>query len=148
MASFVYDIGMRAMTDGTIAIGTTTLKVMLIKSTYTSSAATDTNLTNLNTNEIVATNYTGGFNGAGRKAVTATAATTATGSKVTFSNLTWTALGGTTNDTVGAAVLVKEVTTNADSLPVAYWDIADTPTNGSDFTLSFDGTNGNLRFTV
>jgi uncharacterized protein YdaL len=148
MASFVTDIGMRSLLDGSIQVGTTPLKLMLVKSSYTSYAATDTNLTTLTTNEIVATNYTGGFGGSGRKSVTAAAAATASGAKITLGNVTWTALGGATNDTVGLAVLIRENTSNADSIPVVYLDISDTPTNGSDIVISMDSVNGQIRFTV
>ena len=41
--------------------------------------------------------------------------------------------------TIGAAVVYREVTTDADSVLVGYYDLPDTPTDGSDVKLRFDG---------
>lgn len=41
--------------------------------------------------------------------------------------------------TVGAAVVYREVTTDADSVLVAYYDLPDTPTIGGDIKIQFDG---------
>jgi hypothetical protein len=101
--------------------------------------------------EITATNYTRGWGGAGRKTVTVTIAEQDANDRavVIIADVTWTALGGATNDTVVAAVLIKEGGANdTTSRLIAYFDITDTPTNGSDLTLDFDGTNGNIQFTT
>lgn len=152
MASFVYNVAAVGLLNGAIDLDSNTLKVMLVKSTYTPANHNDLVVsTSLTAAEIAATNYTGGFGGAGRKTatgVTVTQNNALPGAKVVLSNLTWTALGGATNDTVGAAVLIKEGTADSDSIPITFWDLTDTPTNGGDFTLSFDATNGNIQATT
>lgn len=150
MASFVYNNAVKLVGDGTLK-ASDTLKVMLIKSTYTPANHNDTVVsTNLGANELVATNYVGGFGGAGRKTVAVTNSTdnALPGAKWVIATPTWTALGGAANDTIGGAALIKEVTNDAASIPVAFWDLVDTPTNGSDITLTMDGTNGNVQFTT
>lgn len=153
MASFWYNNALKLIADGTIK-ASDTLKVMLVKSTYTPANHNDTVVsTNLTGNEIVATNYTGAYGGSGRKTATITNSAdntigTAGGDKWVFSNITWTALGGATNDTIGAAALIKEVTNDAGSTPILYWDLTDTPTNGSDFTLTMDASAGNAQITT
>jgi hypothetical protein len=146
MASFVYNKAALLLANGGIDLDTDALKVMLIKSTYSPANHNDAFVsTNLTANEIV------GFGGAGRKAagtVTASQDNTLPGAKLVFGNLTWTAIGGTTNDTIGGAALIKEVTSDAASIPIAYWDIADTPTNGGDFTLTMDASGGNVQLTT
>jgi hypothetical protein len=152
MASFVYNVAAVGVANGTIDLDTNTLKVMLVKSTYTPANHNDLVVsTNLTANEIAATNYTGGFGGAGRKTatgVTVSQNNSLPGAKVVLSNITWTALGGATNDSIGAAVLIKEGTADTDSLPIVFWDITDTNTNSGDFTLTMDPSAGNIQLTT
>lgn len=157
MASGAYVHGTRISLDGTINITTTTLKMMLVETAYTfaktHTVVDDGTLTAscLHHNEVVATNYTGGFGGAGRKAATIAISEDNTNTRVvlTFTSITWTALGGATNDTVAAAALIYESGSDTTSVPIAFFDITDTPTNGSDFTLTMatSGAGGNLRYT-
>ena len=51
-------------------------------------------------------------------------------------DVTFSSLGGAANDTIGAIVLFKFVTNDADSPPVAYID-----DGGSDFSLTTNGSN-------
>lgn len=157
MAAGAYSAGVKNVINGTIDLDTTALKVMLENSTYVydpdhpfvSAGATTANIT---TNEIVATNYTGAFNGAGRKAATVTITEQTASNRVVtiITDLTWTALGGATNATVQAAILIREITNDAASIPIVFMDFSggNVTTNGSDFTVDFDGTNGNLRWAV
>lgn len=58
-------------------------------------------------------------------------------------------MGGAVNQTIAAAVLIKEGATNdTTSKLIVYFDLTDTPTNGSDVTLTFDSTAGNIHFTT
>ena len=59
--------------------------------------------------------------------------------------MTWTSLGA--GVAISGAVLVKEITNDASSRIIAWLDVADTSTNGSDFTLTFNtlANGGNLR---
>jgi len=45
----------------------------------------------------------------------------------------------TAGETIGAAVVYREVTNDADSVVVAHYDLADTPTNGGSEKIQFDG---------
>lgn len=152
MASGWYTQGLLKLLDGTIDIDTSTLKVMLVKSAYTYDPDHD-QVSDISANEIVATNYTSGFAGAGRKTASITLQNTTASNRVDIAigDLTWTSLGGASNDTVAAAVLIFE-TGGADtaSIPIAYLDHTDTPTNGGNFTLDFAalGSGGNLQIAV
>jgi hypothetical protein len=147
MASGAYQTGISKILDGTIDLDTTALKVMLLKSSYTYNA--DHNDVGDLTEISGVSGYTAGFNGAGRKAATVAISIDNTNNKVicTFTDLTWTALG--TGDTIGGAALIREITNDAASIPIVFFDFTDTPTNGGDFTLDFAaaGDNGgNLQF--
>lgn len=152
MASGWYTQGLLKLLDGTIDIDTSTLKIMLVKSAYTYDPDHD-QVSDISSNEIVATNYTSGFSGAGRKTASITLQNTTASNRVDIAigDLTWTSLGGASNDTVAAAVLIFE-TGGADtaSIPIAYLDHTDTPTNGGNFTLDFAalGSGGNLQIAV
>lgn len=115
-----------------------TLKVLLVTTGYTfdpdnrfvSSAAGS---------EISVTGYTGGFGGAGRKSLASrTLSADDTNDRAAFdaADVTWTALG--TGATIAAAIVFKELTSDALSPMIAYFDITDTPTNGGDVTLSWN----------
>jgi hypothetical protein len=149
MASGWFTRGLLNVHNGGIDLDTTTLKVMLVDTGYTYDPDTAA-VSTISAAEITATNYTAGFGGAGRKTATITCAEQTANNRVieTIADLTWTALGGAVNDTVAAAVLIREVTNDAASIPVAYFDFSDITTNGGDVTLDFDGTDGNLRTTV
>jgi hypothetical protein len=151
MASKWYNNGL--LQAAQLGLDNISLKAMLVDAGYTfddSHTLVDNganNATDPSFNEIVATNYTGGFNGAGRKAVTKTPSVQQANDRVivVLSDLTWTALGGAVNDTVAGLLLIREITNDAASLLIAYIDFTDTPTNGGDFTVDFDAVDGNLR---
>ena len=151
MASGIYLNGLEAILNGTIDPDTTPLKLLLLSTEYVFDR-THANVAALTAGggEVTATGYAGGFNGAGRKTVAVTVTRQNVNGRVVLilADTTWTALGGAANDTVAAAALVREVTSDAASIPIAYLDITDTPTNGSDLTLDYDQVDGNIRFTV
>lgn len=149
MASGAYQYGMSKILDGTIDLDTTTLKIMLLASSYTYNPDHDgvDDLTEISG----ASGYTGGFGGAGRKTATVAISVDNTNNKVivTFTDLTWTALG--TGATIGGAALVREITNDAGSIPICFFDLTDTPTNGGDITIDFAaaGANGgNLQLAM
>lgn len=151
MAAFAFDAAINLIATGALNLSTDTLKLMLVTSSY-AAAKTDTSVTTAAAAEIAATGYTGGFAGAGRKSAPRTIVndTAANVIRMVLSgNTTWTALGGVTNSTIAAAVLIKEITNDAGSIPVAYLPLAlAVTTNGSDFTLTRDAVLGNLTFTL
>lgn len=152
MASLMYTKGLEKLLDETIGFTSSTLKVMLLKTTYTPDADHD-GVDDLSAYEISATSYTGGYNGSGRKLAVPSVARDTVNDRVViaFEDITWTAVGGVSNDTIGGAALIYETGgTDASSIPVAFLDVTNTPTNGSgitlDFTAEVDG--GTIRFNV
>jgi hypothetical protein len=158
MASGAYSRGVHNVKNGTIDLDTTATKVMLLQSGYNAVydpdqasldvAATTNDLTG---QEATATGYTGGFGGAGRKtaSVTLTEQTANNRDVDIITDLTWAALGGATNNTLGGCAWVREVTNDAASIPIAWFQFsANLTTNGSDVLVDFDGTNGNLQWSV
>lgn len=135
--------------NGAVDLDTDTLKLMLIKSGY-SFDPDQTDVTTLAASECDATNYAGGFGGGGRKTVTVTSQQNNTNNEYDWAiaDLTWTALGGAANNTLIGAALIKEITNDAGSLPIAYFEFGSSfTTNGSDVTLDFLalGSRGNMR---
>jgi hypothetical protein len=150
MASGAYSRGVLKVLDGTIDLDTTATKVGLAKSTYAPDPD-EASLTTFASSEADATGYTGAFGGAGRKAATVTLTEQTASNRVVsiIGDLTWTALGGATNNTLGFAVWLREITNDAASVPIAYFQFtSNVTTNGSDILVDFDGTNGNVRWTV
>lgn len=152
MSTFVYDQAVADVAGGVINLASDNLKLILVTSGYSPSKA-DNTVDTASAAEISATNYTGGYGGAGRKSLGRSVVkdTSANAVRVIFAgNVTWTGIGGGTNATIAAAVLVKETGgSDASSRLVAYFQLS-TPimTNGSDFTLTVDGTAGNITFTL
>lgn len=151
MSAFCFDTAINLIATGALNLSSDTLKIMLVTSSY-AAAKTDTSVTTAAAAEIAATNYTGGFGGAGRKSAARSIVNDTVANVVRMvlsGNTTWTAIGGVTNSTIAAAVLIKEVTNDAGSIPVAYWPLAlAVTTNGSDFSLTRDAVLGNVTFTL
>jgi len=153
MASGVTNQALLEILNGTIDPDDDTLKIMLVDDDYVFDPDVsvidpdDDSVNDAHHHELVATNYTGDYGGAGRKTATVTIAKDDTNDRanIKIADLTWTSLGGAANDTVGAALLVKEITDDKSSRVIACFDISNTPTNGGNFTLDFDPTNGNVR---
>lgn len=165
MATFVYNEASLKILQGawdlTSLSAANKLQIMLVNAGYTpnqSHTAIDPGVSNATSplyNEIVATNYTGGFGGSSRKVVTATFAVDNTGNRscAALTQPTWLSLGGATNDTVRSAILYVAGTDDPSSIPFVYFDLpggggSGILTNGSDFLLQFAslGSYGNLRF--
>lgn len=150
MASTAYSNGVENILNGTIDLDTSAIKSMLLKTTYTEDPDHDF-VDDLATAECDATGYTGGFAGADRltTAITLTEQT-ANNRVVTIpADKTWTAIGGATNNTLEGVALIREITNDAASIPIVYCVFtASLTTNGSDILVDFDGTDGNLRWTV
>src|SRR5688572_25162730 len=96
-----YTDGLRKVTIGTIDMDTSTLKVMLLKTSYTfdrdhTAVSSLTEITGVS-------GYTGGFAGAGRKTATVTTQSNNTDNRAEYAiaDLTWTALAA--GDTIGSA---------------------------------------------
>lgn len=121
-----------------------TIKVMLVKSTYVDSNlrdfVDDGTANDPLSHECDATNYTGGFAGAGRKTITSKTITRNNGAnRVEYdcAAITWTALGGAVNNTIGGVVFIKEITDDTASIIIGFDDgVANQATNGNDFVYT------------
>jgi len=138
MASFVYTRAKKNIGDGTIDLDTHDIRVLLLKVAASTSCDTEADAATISAfttlGELVATNYA-------RKAFANEAVNEDTANdraEFDADDVVWTALGGATNDTIGAALVYKHVTADADSIPIAYIDLTDTPTNGGDITLQWN----------
>lgn len=155
MASTAYSNGVEAILDGTIDLDTTAIKAMLVQNTYPEDPdqefVDDLTANDLASHECTATGYTGGFAGADRLACTiVTTEQTASNRVVTIcTDQTWTAIGGAANNTLEGVAWIREITSDAASIPIVFLLFTATlVTNGSDILVDYDGTNGNLRWTV
>lgn len=150
MASGAYSRGVLSILNGAIDADTTATKIGLAKSSY-SPDPDESSLSTFAASEADCTGYTGAFGGAGRKSATITLTEQTANNRVVtiITDLTWSGLGGATNNTLGYAVWLREVTNDAASIPIAFLAFASTvTTNGSDILVDFDGTNGNVRWAV
>jgi hypothetical protein len=116
-----------------------TLKMMLLKNTYTPNKDHDA-VSDINAHECDATGYTGGFNGAGRKTLSSPAVTLDdTNDRAVLGSAdpgTWTSIGGATNNTLRYGAPIKEITSDALSIVLAVLDMgSDKTTNGGDLTV-------------
>lgn len=149
MASIVYNSFKLNMLEAVFNIESVAgVKMILLDDISTTPDNPDHDFANdISASEFSDTNYTGGFNGAGRKALANRAAavdTTNDRAEFDFDDVTWTALGGSASAVF--AVLVRELTNDAATNLISAHDIADTVTNGTDFTLQV-GSEGALHVT-
>ncbi len=140
MASAWYNKGKHQVLSGTINLTSDTIKVLLVTSSY--SFNPDHNFaSDVSSNEISVTNYTGGFAGAGRKTLASKSITEDDTNDLAYfdaADVTWTALGS--GATIGGAILLKEVTNDGASPLIAFMDLTDTATNGGDITIAWNAS--------
>lgn len=136
MADAKFTYGMTGIANGTIDLDTNTIKCLLTKVAASTTVDTEFDKTTLSgfttLGEISATNYV-------RKTLTVTvsADTTNHRGKITISNVTWSSLGGASNDTIGGILIYKHITDDTDSIPLWWHDYSTTQaTNGGDIVLS------------
>lgn len=152
-ASGFYLYGLQDVLQGAIDLDASSeLKIMLVNTDYVfdnSEQYLDTaESLDLTSCEIDCTNYTNGFGGAGRKDATVSVEVSETDDSVSLvlDDLTWTTLGGASNDNIGWAVLFKPgASDDTTAVPIFCWDLDDVATNGGDFKLDFSST-GNITF--
>jgi hypothetical protein len=141
MANFVYDTGKnqfaKALTDPIAA----TLKVMLLKSTHTPNQGGHHFVSDIVADEISVGGYA-------RQTLTTKSVVEDDVNHFAFLKadpVIFTAL--VAGQTVGAAVLFRDTGSAATSPLLAYYDVADTPTNGGDQTINWnsDANGGVLK---
>lgn len=139
MANFVYNVGKTGIFNGTIDMVNDTINVLLVNSSYVANKDHDF-VNDVTGGEITATNYV-------RKTLTGGAITIDNAndrSDLDYADVSWTALGGAANDTIDALVVFKQVTNDADSIPIIYIDTSTgSPslpytTNGGDLTININ----------
>jgi hypothetical protein len=153
MASAWHQSGLKDLLNGSMDIDTDTFKLIPVDSTYTDDKdyvfLDEGDGDDVSSHEISATSYTGGFGGAGRKSCTITLQANNTDDRVdiAIADITWSSIGGASNATIGGFILAKEITNDAGSKILAFFDITDTATNGGDITVDFTAlaSGGNLR---
>lgn len=153
MPSTAFTRGVLNILNGTIDLDTSTVKMMLLKSTYPEDPdqpfVDDGTSNDLASHECDATGYTGGFAGADRLTTTVTLTEQTSNNRIVsiFQDKTWTAIGGATNNTLEGVAVIREITNDSASIPIVYLLFASTlVTNGSDILVDADGTDGNLRW--
>jgi hypothetical protein len=142
MANGVYNKFKTRLADGTIDWDTTTnIKVMLVGAGYTFDAD-HAFVGDIVAQESSGTGYTGGYGGAGRKAIATRTVVQVDASdraelRTADGTCTWTAINV---GVVKAAVIFHEITSDALSELIAYIDTTGFPvtTNGGDFTINWN----------
>ena len=150
MANLVYNGAkagfMGVPTSGTPAANISytgdTLKVMLLGTATPYTPDPDHRfVSSVVASELSVSGYTGGFGGAGRKALasrTLAADDANDRALADAADITWTALGS--GGTIAYAVLFKELSSDALSPLICLFDVTDTPTNGGDITIVFSSS--------
>jgi len=155
MADVFFNKPKHLILSESLKLSTDTLKVLLVSTATAYSPNVDDKLINAGgANDIIdaetnVTNYTRGFGNSGRKTLaskTFNVDDTNDRGEMKAADITWTALGNGTNQTVEAAILVKEVTDDTDSFQIGYYDFANFVTSGANFTLQWN-TEGLIHLT-
>jgi hypothetical protein len=139
MASGVYNEGANQIRQGgSVDWDTDTIKIMLVDDGYAFDPDHDT-VSDFTADEISVTGYANGFSGAGRKTLASCTVTkNTTDDRIIYDAAdpsAWTLSAGVT---IGGAIVYKHITDDATSVPIAFLDFTDTPTNGGTFTITFD----------
>ena len=139
MASFWTNRGLFCILGSTVNLTSDTIKVMLLDDEAL--ATKDINfVSEISADELTGTGYVGGFAGAGRKTLGSKTFTEDDGNDWAFfdaADSTWTAINA---GSAQMAAVIKEVTTDADSLVLGFVDVTDIMTNGSDITINWAAT--------
>jgi len=147
---------LKKIADQALDLENDTLKIMLVDDDFVFDPDVDAvdpdddSVNDAHHHEIVATNYAGGYAGAGRQTAAIGAAVvddTNDGIYWEIDDLIWADLGGAVNDTAGMALLIQEITNDQGSLVIAALDFTDYLTNGADLLLRLktDVVGGVLR---
>lgn len=144
MASKWYNKGLSSVLGGSVNLISDTIKVMLVTPGYTF-VATHNFVSDVVANEVSGSGYTGGFGGAGRKALSSRVVTQDdTNNRGWFdaADLLWSAV--TIN--IGGAIVFKELTNDTLSPIIAFLDPSDLNVTGTDVSCVFNATTGIIYF--
>lgn len=143
MASVAFLQGRQKMLDHTDAnaidwVTGTGIKHILMKSTYSPTVTANGIVTASEISGV--SGYTGGFAGAGRKAISNGAVNrddANTRIEIDCDNPSaWSSLGA--GDTIGGVLTAKEITNDTSSYAIVFDDTNDVPTNGGDVSYSIN----------
>lgn len=139
MAYLVYNYAKTKLITGQIDLDADDIRVLLVKVAASTTCDTEVNAQTISgfttLGEISATNYV-------RKALASEVVNTDTSNnraEFDAADVTWTALGGASNDTIGGYVIYKHVTNDTDSIPILYNEFASSQaTNGGDIVVQWN----------
>jgi len=142
VTTFAYLGGLQRLLNGSYDWDSTVFKMMLVDENYVPSVTHTFVSDGPGAHEVVVDGYVGGFGGAGRKVLTGRTVTRSNGTKeivldaddVDFGNLG----GGATEENVAAGIIIKEGTSDANSVLLFHVQFADRMTDGTNFTVIFD----------
>jgi hypothetical protein len=147
MASLVTNRGQYSILSGAVDLTNDTIKVMLLNSSFTP-ASTHNVVSDVSANELSGTGYTGGFNGSGRKTLASKTFTESDAgdgvSTFDAADLSWATINA---GTAKYAAIIKEVTSDADSIVIAEVQFTQQTTNGGALNLVWSA-NGIFRLTA
>lgn len=131
----LYNEAKKQILNGSIDLDTSTLKVMLVKSTYifdADHAAVDDGTANdPQSHEISVTGYA-------RQALAGRVVDKDTANDFGYLDANDTVFAAlATGQTIGGVIIEKDTGVDTTSIPIAYYDVTDTPTNGSDITIQW-----------
>lgn len=139
-----YNKGKYAVFSGETVLLTDTIKVMLVGPGATFDP--DDNFISDLTGELSGTGYVAGFGGSGRKTLQGKSFTEDDATDYAYldgNDLVWVAINA---GTAAAAVLVREMSSDADSVLLAFIPFSNITTNGGDLNLQWSAS-GILRVT-
>lgn len=138
----VFNDGVSALVQATDWVGASSVKAALVSDSFNGAKRNGPAITDIGVlDEFTGTGYTGGFGGAGRKALTSrsvelveTDGPTVNKIRLKAANPTWTALKG--DNIRGVLVFIPGGAADSTSKILAYLDLGESlPTNGSDITI-------------
>jgi hypothetical protein len=144
VANFWYNRNAKRLLDANLNLVTSTLKVMLVTASYVENRDNDF-VDQAGANDPIdhelngVTNYVRGFGGAGRKTIANKVFVeddVNDRGEMDCDDIVWVALGGAAQGDVAGAIVIKEITNDADSELIAFFDSGLPITlNGGDLTL-------------
>lgn len=135
MANLVYNAGKEKIANGTIDLDTSALKVLLVKSTYVADAdhATidDGSANDPQSHEISVSGYS-------RQTLSTRTVTKDNSNDRAYldaDDTTFTSLAS--GQTIGGAIIFYDTGADNTAVPIAFYDLTDTPTNGGNIVVQW-----------
>lgn len=135
MPNLVYNIGKEQIANGAIDLDTSTIKVLLTKSTYVANAdhgaIDDGSADDPQSHEISVAGYS-------RQTLatrTVTKDNTNDRAYLDADDATFASLAS--GQTIGGAIIFKDTGADNTSIPIAFFDLTDTPTNGGNIVVQW-----------